>query len=273
MRGDAVKVLDHGLVRLVDYMGTDLSVVRAARVSHSADWRTGDDAGKDEKLVRYLMQHRHTTPFESVVFTFEIKAPIFVFRQWHRHRTQSYNEVSARYTILPEEFYVPEVGVIGEQSKDNKQARDLTPELTPGQGKVARTMQVRKYEKHCKTAYALYLELAEDGWPKELARAVLPFAMYSRMFTTLNLHNLFHFLGLRIHPHAQYETRVFAQSVLNFIVPLVPLAVQAWLESKQSWEQYQSMLEFMPILKELMSLGDEEEAVRLFIELRKKVLL
>ena len=102
-----MKVLDHGYVRLVDHMGSDLSVVRAARVSYDADWRTGEDEGKDAKLIHYLMKNHHTSPFESVTFTFEVKAPIFVFRQWHRHRTWAFNEVSARYSKLPEEFYVP----------------------------------------------------------------------------------------------------------------------------------------------------------------------
>ena len=118
-----VNVLDHGFVRLVGHMGDDLSIVRSARVSHDADWRSGDDSGKDEKLIGYLMRNRHSTPFESVTFTFEIKAPIFVVRQWHRHRTWSYNEVSARYTELPEEFYVPDMNQVTTQSAVNKQAR------------------------------------------------------------------------------------------------------------------------------------------------------
>ena len=121
-----IKVLDHGLVRLVDHMGDDLSIVRAARVSYDADWRTGDDAGKDEKLIRYLMRNRHTSPFEAVVFTFEVKAPLFVLRQWQRHRTWSYTEVSARYSELPDEFYVPDVAGITTQSASNKQMRTET---------------------------------------------------------------------------------------------------------------------------------------------------
>jgi thymidylate synthase (FAD) len=107
---DAIHVLDHGHVRLVDHMGSDLSIVRNARVSYDAEWRTGEDEGKDAKLIAYLVKNRHTSPFEAVSFTFDVKAPIFVFRQWHRHRTWSFNEVSARYAELPEEFYVPEAG-------------------------------------------------------------------------------------------------------------------------------------------------------------------
>src|SRR5678815_1755750 len=124
-----IKCLDRGWVRLVDHMGSDLSIVRAARVSYDAAWRTGEDEKSDEKLLRYLWNHAHTSPFEAVTFTFEVKAPIFVFRQWHRHRTQSYNEMSARYTELPEEFYVPRLEDIGEQSKFNKQAREMNRPL------------------------------------------------------------------------------------------------------------------------------------------------
>ena len=120
-----IDVLDHGFVRLVDSMGSDISVSRAARVSYDAAWRAGEDQGSDAKLIRYLWKNHHTTPFEAVSFTFEIKAPIFVFRQWHRHRTWSYNELSARYRELPEEFYLPDPAMIGQQSASSKQARDI----------------------------------------------------------------------------------------------------------------------------------------------------
>jgi thymidylate synthase (FAD) len=121
-----VNVLDHGFVRLVDSMGDDVSIVRAARVSYDAAWRAGEDQGSDTRLINYLWKNHHTSPFEAVTFTFEVKAPIFVFRQWHRHRTWSFNELSARYRELPEEFYVPDPALIGEQAKDNKQARVIS---------------------------------------------------------------------------------------------------------------------------------------------------
>ncbi len=120
-----IHVLDHGFVRLVDRMGSDLSIVRAARVSHDADWRAGDNEGNDARLIKYLLIHQHSTPFEAVTLTFELKMPIFLARQWHRHRTWSYNEVSARYTELPADFYVPEADDVGRQSKITKQAREL----------------------------------------------------------------------------------------------------------------------------------------------------
>src|ERR1700722_14352283 len=117
-----IDVLDHGFVRLIDSMGSDISVSRAARVSYDAAWRAGEDQGSDSKLIRYLWKNHHTTPFEAVSFTFEVKAPIFVFRQWHRHRTWSYNELSAKYKELPEEFYLPDPAMVGKQATSNKQA-------------------------------------------------------------------------------------------------------------------------------------------------------
>lgn len=219
-----IKVLDHGLVRLVDHMGNDLSIVRAARVSYDADWRTGDDAGKDEKLIGYLMKNHHTSPFEAVTFTFEVKAPLFVFRQWHRHRTWSYNEVSARYSELPEEFYVPELSDITHQSTSNKQMR------TNEQHDNALLMQ-SYMRKSMMDAFALYKELLAQGCPRELARSVLPCSTYSRMFATVDLHNLFHFLRLRLPEHAQKEIRVYAEAMLELVKPIVPYAVAAFKET------------------------------------------
>jgi len=218
------QVLDHGLVRLVDHMGDDLSIVRAARVSYDADWRTGEDDGKDGKLIAYLMKNYHTSPFEAVTFTFEVKAPLFVFRQWHRHRTWSYNEVSARYSELPEEFYVPELSDITEQSTSNKQMR------TDVQHPQAMLMQ-SYMRKSMLDAFALYKELLAQGCPRELARGVLPTSTYSRMFATVDLHNLFHFLRLRLHEHAQKEIRVYAEAMLELVEPIVPYAVAAFKET------------------------------------------
>jgi thymidylate synthase (FAD) len=214
-------VLDHGHVRLVDHMGTDLAVARSARVSYDAEWRAGKDEAGDARLINYLIKNGHTSPFESVTFTFDIKAPIFVFRQWHRHRTWSYNEVSARYAELPEEFYVPALDKITTQSKDNKQMR--TEEQNP------ESEWIQEYiNDKCKECFVEYRRLLELGCPRELARSVLPLATYSHMFATVNLHNLFHFLRLRLHPHAQYEIRVYAEALLLLIQPVVPVAVAAF---------------------------------------------
>lgn len=223
-----IDVLDHGFVRLVDRMGSDLSIVRAARVSYDADWRDEKEANevlpKDEKLIRYLMKNRHTSPFEAVTFTFEVKAPIFVFRQWHRHRMWSYNEISARYTELDEGFYIPALEQITTQSASNKQMR--TVEQHPN-AVALRELIIRS----CLSSHETYRELINHGCPRELARGVLPVNAYSRMFASVDLHNLFHFLRLRLHAHAQYEIRVYAEAILQLITPVVPVAAAAFREN------------------------------------------
>ena len=218
-----INVLDHGFVRLVSSMGDDLAVVRSARVSYDAEWRTGEDEGKDEKLIHYLMRNKHTSPFESVTFTFEVKAPILVFRQWHWHRTWSFNEVSARYSELPEEFYVPAVEQITTQSTSNKQMR------TNERHELAVTISWA-IEQASTDAFLVYKELLRAACPRELARTVLPVGTYSHMFATVDLHNLFHFLRLRLHEHSQYEIRVYAEALLNLIEPIVPVSVAAFKE-------------------------------------------
>jgi thymidylate synthase (FAD) len=225
-----IDVLDHGFVRLVDHMGSDLSVVRAARVSYDAAWRAGEDQGSDKRLINYLWRNQHTTPFEAVTFTFEVKAPIFVFRQWHRHRTWSFNELSARYKELPEEFYLPEPKVIGTQSTSNKQGREFRDDP----GYEQRLLQARELEVHALyrvemvRAFMTYKMLLEKGWPRELARSVLPVATYSHMFATVDLLNLLKFFSLRIHPHAQYEIMVYADAMLKLVEPIVPVCIDAW---------------------------------------------
>lgn len=228
---DLIKVLDHGFVRLVNYMGSDLDIVRAARVSYDADWRVGEEGDKDKKLIGYLLRNKHTSPFESVVFTFEIKCPIFVTRQWHRHRTWGYSEVSARYTELPEEFYVPEPHLIGKQSESSKQARDIDITQT---GQTIGTWSeeaAQLIEDQCADSFRVYKALLKRGVPRELARSVLPLATYTRFFGTVNLHNLLHFLTLRLHIHAQYEIRVYAEAIVNLIRPIVPITMDFFLES------------------------------------------
>lgn len=223
-----IKVLDHGFVRLVDYMGNDLSIVRAARVSYDAAWRAGTDAGSDARLIRRLYKDNHSTPFEAVEFQFEIKAPVFVVRQWHRHRTWSYNELSARYRELPEEFYIPDPANVGIQSKDNKQGR------TVGNHDYAdeRQDQVDVLEEQCRKSFKIYKYLLDNDWPRELARMVLPFNIYTHMFGKVNLRNLFGFLDLRCDAHAQYEIRQYANAIVELIKPIVPVAVEAWEEGK-----------------------------------------
>jgi len=240
----SINVLDHGLVRLVscmqpidrhtewDYTGTiqedwtgDLEVVRNARTSYDAAWRAGEDAGKDSKLIHRLDRERHTSPFESMVFTFEVRAPIFVLRQWHRHRTWAYSEISARYAELPEVFYIPEAEHVGTQSKHDKQMRDIAE----GAGiSDADLWFIRDLQKHSVDGFLHYKKHIAAGVPRELARLFLGLNTYSHMFATVNLHNLLGFLMLRLDSHSQYEIRVFAEALLKLIEPIVPESVRAF---------------------------------------------
>lgn len=221
MQDNKINVLDHGFVRLVDSMGNDLSVSRAARVSYNEEWRAGEDEGSDTKLIKYLKKNKHHTPFESVVFTFEVKAPIFVFRQWHRHRTWTYNELSARYRELPEEVYMPDFRA---QSKINKQGSDGFIEAAMAD--ALRQEFMASYER----AFIVYRAALKEGVAKEIARSVLPVATYSHMFATVNLLNLMRFLSLRDHSHAQYEIRVYAEAMRELAKTVAPVCIAAWEE-------------------------------------------
>ena len=222
-----IDVLDLGYVRLVDHMGDDLSVVRAARVSHDADPRTGIDLKKDEKLICYLADHDHMTPFEAVVITMEIKCPIFIARQFHRHRTQSINEVSGRYTELPEEYYLPAPEKVGVQSSTNRQARvQVWSEEHTAAGKEIRN----RIENACNSAFLSYQHLIDKGCPRELARSVLPQATYTRYYSTMNLRNLAHFIRLREHHTAQWEAQQYARAMTQIAMSVAPISVGALLE-------------------------------------------
>lgn len=223
-----IQCLNHGHVRLVEHMGSDLSIVRNARVSYNAEWRSGEDEDKDRRLIHYLWRNRHTSPFEAVVFTFDIKCPIFVARQWHRHRTWAYNEISARYAALPDEFYVPDLDKITTQSTSNKQMR--TDEQHPLAASIAATIH-----DECEHSHIVYNELIQSGTPRELARGVLPVNTYTHFFGTVNLNNLFKFISLRSHEHAQYEIRVYSDAILELIEPVVPIAVEAYRSGSFQW--------------------------------------
>lgn len=225
-QNQTINVLDKGFVRLVDYVGNDLTVARSARVSYDAEWRAGQDEGSDAKLIRYLWKNKHTSPFEHVFFTFDVKAPIFVFRQWHRHRVWKFSESSGRYSKLKEEYYVPDVTKIGTQSSDNKQVRDIDDNSFADQNSIT------QYSAACDSAFGVYETLLQEGWARELARMVLPVSTYSHMFASIDLHNLLKFISLRLHPHAQYEIQVYAQAMLDLIRPIVPVCAGAWEEFK-----------------------------------------
>lgn len=212
-------VLNHGHVALVSYMQPDnlnqgwtpdTEVVRNARVSYDNARAAGESAEADSKLLKYLLKNRHTSPFEAMVFTFDIKCPIFVARQWHRHRTWAYSEVSARYSVLPEEFYIPEVSSITHQSPGNKQMR------TDDEHPQAELIQ-HAILQQCQDAFSRYRRLIDLGTPRELARGVLPLNTYTHFFGTVNLNNLLKFFDLRDHDHAQPEVRVYAQAMLKIV--------------------------------------------------------
>lgn len=234
-----IKVLDHGIVKLIDHMGDDARIVETARASISG--KEVRATTEDRLLIRYLLRHKHTSPFEQVKFTFFVKMPIFVARQWIRHRTMSVNEMSARYGVLPSEFYVPETPKF--QSNDNKQGSgEAIPE--PLAEKVRQAII-----DHGVGSFALYHELLGDqdpqaflnfdpddvaelksggGLARELARAVLPVNTYTQWYHTVDLWNLMHFMRLRLDPHAQYEIRVYAQAIYDLVKDVCPIALEAF---------------------------------------------
>lgn len=213
-------VLNHGFVRLVDYMGGDSRIVQSARVSYGAGTKTvHEDAG----LIDYLLRHQHTSPFEQVILTFHVKMPIFVARQWIRHRMARVNEISGRYSIMRDEFYLPADMDVAKQSTDNKQGRS-TEVVTH---KYAAEVQ-DKLEKGQTQAYADYSELVESGLARELARVNLPLSLYTEMYWQIDLHNLFHFLKLRLDGHAQKEIRDYADVILDITRAVAPLATSSF---------------------------------------------
>ena len=219
-------VLDHGFVALVDVMPrlipegktADSAIVQAARVSYGEGTKK---VNEDRGLVRYLLRHRHTTPFEMVEFKFHVAMPIFVARQWIRHRTANVNEYSARYSIMPDRFYRPTAESVRRQSTTNRQGGDESIELGTAEEFISLLEDSEKL-------YSRYLELTEQGVARELARAALPVSLYTEWYWKCDLHNLFHFLSLRMDPHAQHEIRVYADAMYELIKPIVPVSAEAF---------------------------------------------
>ncbi|WP_341764309.1 FAD-dependent thymidylate synthase [Candidatus Tisiphia endosymbiont of Beris chalybata] len=231
---EPLKVLDHGFIRVIDYMGDDSSIVQAARVSYGKGTK---QLNQDKGLIYYLMRHKHTTPFEMCDIKFHIKLPIFVARQWIRHRTASVNEYSARYSILGNEFYLPARENLASQSLTNKQGRsneDIPKEVAD---KVLALL-----EKDAKMCYQHYTEIMNQdeqgniidpnaiGITRELARMNLTLNYYTEWYWKVNLHNLLNFLLLRADPHAQYEIRVYADKMLEIVQKWLPLTYGAFNE-------------------------------------------
>jgi thymidylate synthase (FAD) len=233
----ALPVLDHGFVRVVDYMGDDAAIVQAARVSYGRGTRR---VSEDRGLINYLMRHRHTTPFEMCEIKYHVKLPIFVARQWIRHRTANVNEYSARYSILDNEFYIPAPEHLATQATVNRQGRGDVIE-----GEAARRVLdlLRGDAERAYAGYAGLLNEDEAGdrrdptWPglaRELARMNLSLNFYTQWYWKTDLHNLMHFLGLRADPHAQYEIRAYAEAMLETVRRWVPLAHDAFLEYRMN---------------------------------------
>lgn len=217
-----IPVLDKGFVRMVDYMGGDARIVQSARVSYGSGTKS---YRQDRGLIHYLMKNWHTSPFEQVQISFHTKMPIFVARQWVRHRTARLNEISGRYSIMKDEFYVPEPQQIRFQSESNKQGR--SDDCVPWEDAQA---IIAEFEQDQKQIYGHYQQLLEKNVARELARANLPLSLYTEWYWQIDLHNLFHFLRLRIDPHAQYEIRVYGEAMAQCARAVAPLAYEAFEE-------------------------------------------
>jgi thymidylate synthase (FAD) len=215
-----VPVLDHGFVGLVDSMGDDSAIVQAARVSYGAGTKQVQD---DRNLIRYLMRHEHTTPFEMCELKFHIKLPIFVMRQLVRHRTASINEYSARYSILTDEFYIPELEQLQKQSTTNKQGREESDWDTAKKQKLQ-----QRFEVFFETNYSDYEQLLNEGMARELARSVLPVSGYTELYWKANLKNFLHMARLRMDRHAQWEIQEYARAMYDLAKPLFPEACSAF---------------------------------------------
>ena len=247
---DAIPVLDHGFIRVIDYMGDDAAIVQAARVSYG---RGTKKVSEDRGLINYLMRHWHSTPFEMCEIKFHVKLPIFVARQWIRHRTANVNEYSARYSIMDKEFYIPEPSQLSPQSKLNHQGRGVDT-LSPAES--ARVLEILKGD--AEQTYAHYEEMMasegsgasgqgsesaslnpdpqslspKQGLARELARMNLTMNYYTQWYWKIDLHNLMHFLMLRADPHAQYEIRVYADAMIDILKQWVPFAYEAFDEHR-----------------------------------------
>jgi len=229
MGGDArweIPVHDHGFVALVDAMPrlipegqtADSAIVQAARVSYGQGTKK---VNEDRGLIRYLMRHRHSTPFEMLEFKFHVSMPVFVARQWIRHRTANVNEYSARYSIVPDRFWRPTVESVRMQSKTNRQGGEEPIEA----GTAERFLELLD---KAEANYREYLALTEQGVARELARAALPVSVFTEWYWKCDLHNILHFLSLRIDPHAQREIRVYAEAMYRMLKEIVPLACEAF---------------------------------------------
>jgi thymidylate synthase (FAD) len=258
----AVPLLDHGFIRVIDYMGDDGAIVQAARVSYGRGTRrVSEDAG----LIRYLMRHRHSTPFEMCEIKYHVKLPIFVARQWIRHRTANVNEYSARYSVLDREFYIPEPEQLAAQSSVNRQGRG---EVLQGDEAAEVLALLRDDAARTYDHYTHMLNEAPDGTKadesrhglaRELARMNLTLNTYTQWYWKIDLHNLLHFCSLRADPHAQYEIRVYADAMLATIKAWVPAAYEAFLDYRLGAVTLSAQM--LAVLKRMLSGEAVDQAV------------
>jgi thymidylate synthase (FAD) len=238
-------VLDHGFVRVVDYMGDDAAVVQAARVSYGRGTRK---TSEDEGLIRYLMRHYHSTPFEMCEIKYHVKLPIFVARQWIRHRTANVNEYSARYSIMDKDFYLPAPEQMATQSSDNRQGRGAVLDADTA------TRVLALLRDDAEQTYGHYEEMLDEsgiGLARELARMNLTLNTYTQWYWKTDLHNLFHFLRLRADRHAQYEIRVYAEAMLETVKAWVPLSYNAFCDYRLGAVTFSAKM--MDVLKKLLA--------------------
>lgn len=272
LENNRVNVLDKGFVRLVGSFGDDSTICQSARVSYGTGTKS---LREDRGLIRFLLNHQHGTPLEMVFFRFHVKAPMFVFRQWHRHRVGiSINEKSGRYSELQEDCYLPELQRIQAQSKTNKQGSEgqIDPEL---QSVVQTKMQQEQQD-----VFSNYNKYLENGISRELARINLPVSTYSEMYWACNLRSLFHFIELRMTNHAQFEIREYAKAMFELIKPLVPLACEAFEDyvlhsvkfSKMEMIVLKNLLQTIePIISNTTINDNDWDSKREHLEFRKKL--
>jgi len=229
------KALDHGFIRVIDYMGDDSSIVQAARVSYGKGTKK---LNQDKSLINYLISHRHSTPFEMNEIKFHVKLPVFVARQWIRHRTANVNEYSARYSILDREFYIPKKNDLKPQSKINNQGRsgNLSKEEKTLYSSILRENSEKSFENYSKLlnedGFGNVVDKDNNGLTRELSRMTLPLNTYTQWYWKIDLHNFMHFLALRFDVHAQYEIRVYAEIMLDILKKWVPLTYNAFVSNR-----------------------------------------
>jgi thymidylate synthase (FAD) len=248
----AIPVLDHGFVRVVDYMGDDAAVVQAARVSYGRGTRKTTE---DEGLIRYLMRHYHSTPFEMCEIKYHVKLPIFVARQWIRHRTANVNEYSARYSIMDKDFYIPSPEHLATQSADNRQGRGAVLDGDT----AARVLALLRAD--AEQTYGHYEEMLDEtgiGLARELARMNLTLNTYTQWYWKTDLHNLFSFLRLRADSHAQYEIRVYAEAMLKTVEAWVPLSFGAFKDYRLGAVTFSAKM--LAVLKKMLACEAVDQA-------------